>query len=141
MVEDCRAAPGNHIQTLAGRKRYLAGIAADGRARNASHLRAAAERQAVNTLCQGSAADIAKLAMIRLHGELQAPAWRGAARMVLMVHDELVFEVATGRVRELARVVKGVMEGVAPLRVPLPVKLAAGPSWGELSELPREIDC
>lgn len=133
VLEDCRKATGHHIQTLLGRKRYLPDIAAIGK--DATSLRSKAERKAVNTMCQGSAADIAKLAMIRLHALLQTPKWRGHAVMVLMVHDELVFEVAASRASELAAAVRSVMERVVRLHVPMPVKVSVGPSWGEMQEL------
>jgi DNA polymerase I-like protein with 3'-5' exonuclease and polymerase domains len=79
-----------------------------------------------------------KQAMVRIHAELQRPELRHAATLVLMIHDELVFEVRQDRVAQVAELVKHEMEGSWPLRVPTPVKLSVGPSWGQLSEVSLE---
>jgi DNA polymerase-1 len=95
--------------------------------------RAQAERIAINTPIQGSAADLIKLAMIRLHATLaerELP-----ARIVLQVHDELLLEVQQARLERVSEVVGHDMEGVAELRVPLRVELKSGPTWGDLQPL------
>jgi DNA polymerase-1 len=90
-------------------------------------LRAAAERVAQNTPIQGTAADLLKLAMIRF-AEPVVP----GARMVLTVHDELVFEVPEGDAELACARVKERMESVYPLDVPLEVDVGKGKSWGEV---------
>jgi DNA polymerase I-like protein with 3'-5' exonuclease and polymerase domains len=124
------------VRTLAGRTRRLAHILATGR--GSGEAQAQARRQAVNTVCQGSAADLAKAAMAgccaALAGRAGLPP--GAARLVLQIHDEFLFEVRRERVREVAGAVRAAMEGAwGGLEVPLRVRLAAGPNWGEMAEL------
>jgi len=89
------------------------------------NARAFAERTAVNTPLQGTAADLIKLAMIRIHRRLQSK----EAKMLLQVHDELVFEAPPDEVDEVARLVKHEMESVATLEVPLLVEVGVGPNW------------
>ena len=113
---------GEAVRTLFGRQRLLPNI----RSSNGM-LRAAAERIAQNTPIQGTAADLLKLAMIRL----REPAVPGA-RMVLTVHDELVFEVPEGSVPEAMDRVKRAMETVYPLDVPLDVDIGSGVNWGDV---------
>ncbi len=113
------------VTTMFGRRRYLPELnARDGGARSQ------AERIAVNTPIQGSAAELIKLAMVRLHTEFQGSEFD--ARMVLQVHDELVFEVGKQQLDSLYDVIRRKMELVAELRVPLKVDLKAGPNWAEL---------
>ncbi|KAL4428417.1 hypothetical protein ABPG75_002506 [Micractinium tetrahymenae] len=122
-----------YVETLAGRRRYLPNI----NSKN-SGKRAAAERQAKNTVCQGSAADLAKAAMVRIHSRLARELPQGAARLTLQIHDEVLLEVAEGALDTVARLVRDCMEGVAAevaLRVPLRVRLSRGLSWGELQEM------
>jgi DNA polymerase I len=114
---------GEAVRTLFGRQRLLPNI----RSSNGM-LRAAAERVAQNTPIQGTAADLLKLAMIRL-AEPVVP----GARMVLTVHDELVFEVPEALVPEAMKKVKHAMETVFPLDVPLEVDVGSGVNWGDLS--------
>jgi DNA polymerase-1 len=116
------ARKGEAVRTILGRQRLLPDL----RSSNGM-LRAAAERIAQNTPIQGTAADLLKLAMIRL----AEPPVKGA-RMLLTVHDELVFEVPEGDIAEAARVVKEAMESVWSLRVPLEVDVGHGPNWGDL---------
>jgi DNA polymerase theta len=92
-------------------------------------------------VCQGSAADVVKGTMLCLDAALADAGLGGAVRLVLQVHDELLFEVDSAVLPAAARVVRETMEAAAGtwrLSVPLPVKLSAGPSWGELEtyELP-----
>lgn len=116
------------VTTLMGRRRQLPGILS----RNPQE-RGFAERTAINTPLQGSAADVIKLAMVNLHRELGARGLR--ARIILQVHDELILEVPREELGEAARLVRSCMENVMELAVPLRVDLKAGPSWYDLSPL------
>jgi DNA polymerase I len=119
-----------YVTTMYGRRRYLPELnGPDGGAR------AQAERIAVNTPIQGSAADLIKLAMVRLHAALAQGSL--SARIVLQVHDELLLEVQSAGFEEVRHVVSREMEHVAELRVPLRVELKIGPSWGDLQPLGR----
>jgi DNA polymerase-1 len=110
------------VETLFKRRRYIPEI----RDRN-FNLRASGERNAQNSPLQGSAADLIKLAMVRIHRALRE---RGlASRMLLQVHDELVFEVPVGEVELMREVVRREMETVVELRVPLVVDVGVGPNW------------
>ncbi|MEA3230232.1 MAG: DNA polymerase I [Thermodesulfobacteriota bacterium] len=111
-------------QTLLGRIRLLPEI--NSRNRN---VRSFAERTAVNTPIQGSAADLIKLAMIQTENELRRQELNTA--MLLSVHDEIVFEVPPGELEQTEKLVTLVMEGVWDLKVPLKVNLAAGKNWAE----------
>jgi DNA polymerase-1 len=113
-----------YVSTLLGRRRYLPDLDSRNRA-----LRTAAERMATNSVIQGSAADLIKKAMVDLHATLIE---RGsAARMILQVHDELVFEVPDKEVSALESVVRERMEGVLELQVPLVVEVGVGHNWRE----------
>ncbi len=92
-------------------------------------IRAYAERNAINYPIQGSAADLIKVAMVRIHQRLQAEGL--AARMVLQVHDELVFDVPQGELETVRALVKEEMEGAIPLSVPLVVEIGVGANWRE----------
>jgi DNA polymerase-1 len=117
-----------YVATMYGRRRYLPELnGPDGGAR------AQAERIATNTPIQGSAADLIKLAMIRLHATLAER--RLAARIVLQVHDELLLEVQKTSLEAVKELLGHEMESVADLRVPLRVELKSGPSWGDLQPL------
>jgi len=121
VVEQARA--NGFVTTLLGRRRTLADI----RSRN-QHLRAGAERIARNTPIQGTAADIMKVAMVQIQGDLESRALQ--SRMVLTVHDELVFESPPEEQAELQPLVLDRMQTAVPLSVPLPVESAWGPNWG-----------
>ena len=110
------------VETLFGRRRYIPEL----RDRNFS-IRAFGERTATNSPLQGSAADLIKIAMIRIHAALQQAQLR--SKMVLQVHDELVFEIPEGERLVAGALVKREMEGVASLRVPLVVSVGAGKNW------------
>jgi DNA polymerase-1 len=110
------------VETLFGRRRYIPEL----RDRNFS-IRAFGERTATNSPLQGSAADLIKIAMIRIHAALERASLD--AKMVLQVHDELIFEVAAGQRIDVGGLVKREMEGVADLRVPLVVTVGAGKNW------------
>jgi DNA polymerase-1 len=117
------------IETLFGRKRFLPEIdSLDPR------LQRAAERMAVNHPIQGTAADIIKIAMIECDKILKAH--EGEARMVLQVHDELIFEL-TEKELELAGKIKSTMENVIKLEAPLKIDLEIGSNWGELEEFKK----
>jgi DNA polymerase-1 len=112
------------VSTLLGRIRLLPDID------NSNHIvRQAAERTAVNTPIQGSAADLIKLAMIKVDGAIRSKKLESA--MLLSVHDELVFEVPPHELDTVTLVVKEIMEGVWDLKVPLMVNLAVGDNWAE----------
>jgi DNA polymerase-1 len=112
------------VHTMLGRRRYLRDI----RSRNPT-LRNQAERMAMNTPIQGTAADLLKLAMVRVQRDLRASSLH--ARMLLTVHDELVFECPAEEVTELAALVRRAMEGAATLEVPLVVDIGSGETWGQ----------
>jgi len=112
------------VYTMFGRRRRLPDID------NSNHnLRANAERIAQNTPIQGTAADIIKLAMIELHREMKKKGLE--SKLVLQVHDELVFEVPKDELDLLRQLVREKMEGAANLKVPLTVDMAEGKSWAE----------
>jgi len=121
-IEEARKT--RRTSTLLGRIRLLPDISSP----NAS-VRQAAERTAINTPIQGSAADLIKVAMIRIDAALAREGL--AAAMLLTVHDELVFETPPEEVDTLTRLVQGIMEGVWVLRVPLRVNTATGLNWAE----------
>jgi DNA polymerase-1 len=112
------------VTTLFGRKCFVPGIAD----RNPA-MRAFAERAAINAPIQGGAADIIKRAMVRLPDALAAE--KLSARMLLQVHDELIFEVPDGEIEATKAVVKRIMEGAAVLDVPLLVEMGVAESWAE----------
>jgi DNA polymerase-1 len=113
-----------YVLTPFGRRCYIAGIADRNMAR-----RAGAERQAINAPLQGGAADIIKRAMVRLPAALQAAGL--SARLLLTVHDELLFEAPADEADALAALAKSVMESAASLSIPLVVETGRGGSWGE----------
>ena len=110
-----------YVATLMGRRRRIPELRA-----RAWNVRQFGERVAQNTPIQGTAADLIKVAMIRIAGLLGGDP---EVRMVLQVHDELVFEVAEGRVDEVGATVVGVMESAMELKVPLRVDVGTGRSW------------
>jgi len=112
------------VTTLLGRKRPIPELAGSTPA-----LRGFGERSAVNSPIQGSAADIIKLAMLKIHDRLSREAL--TARMLLQVHDELVFEVGSGDVDALKLLIKTEMEGAYPLSVPVRVDVGVGPTWAD----------
>ena len=113
-----------YVTTVLGRRRYLKDI----NSQNAV-VRGAAERNAVNAPIQGSAADIIKLAMIAIQSKLESENWK--AKMLLQVHDELVFDVPKEEVEALQKMVKNEMENAFPLDVPLVVDMGIGTNWLE----------
>jgi DNA polymerase-1 len=125
MVEFARQ--NGYVQTIFGRRRYIPEL----RERNFS-IRAFGERTAANSPIQGSAADLIKIAMIRIASAIRKQNLTG--RMLLQVHDELVFELPGEELSLLEKVVRGEMEGAARLSVPLVVDVGTGKNWLETKE-------
>ncbi|KGD62183.1 DNA polymerase I [Alcanivorax nanhaiticus] len=119
-----QASEQGYVETLFGRRLYLPEI----RSSNGQR-RQAAERTAINAPMQGTAADIIKMAMIKVHDWLDTTDFD--AKMIMQVHDELVFEVAEDQVEDLVKEVKGRMESAAELKVPLIVDAGIGENWEE----------
>jgi DNA polymerase-1 len=114
-----------YTETLAGRRRWFPALSAPN-----VQVRMAAEREAVNMPIQGTAADIIKIAMIRLDRAMQEREL--SSRMLLQVHDELVFEAPREEADELTRLVQDIMPKAMDLIVPLRVDVKTGPNWGAL---------
>jgi DNA polymerase-1 len=119
-----RARRTGHVTTLFGRKRYVPDLNADNR-----NVRAYAERVALNTPIQGSAADLIKRAMLVVDRRLSEERLR--SRLLLQVHDELLFEAPEEEATRLGTLVKAAMEGVAELSVPLVAEVGIGRTWAE----------
>jgi DNA polymerase I len=118
------------VETLLGRKRQIPELNASNPA-----LRGAGERMAINMPIQGTAADIQKIAMIRVDERVRASGLR--ARLLLSVHDELLFETPREEVDALAALVRETMEGALPLSVPLIVDVKVGDDWESMTPLTR----
>jgi len=118
------AARQGYVTTLLGRRRPLPDLQSSNRA-----ARQLAERMAVNTVVQGAAADMIKVAMVRLFRRLRRE--NLPLKMILQVHDELVFEVPRKAARDLAEIVRHEMADALPLDVPVTVDVGAGPNWLE----------
>jgi DNA polymerase-1 len=113
-----------YVQTISGRRRYLKDI----NSANAV-VRGAAERNAVNAPIQGSAADIIKIAMINIHKKLTTENWK--SKMLLQVHDELVFDVHNSELEQIKPMIKYEMENAFMMTVPLDVEVGSGKDWLE----------
>ena len=113
-----------YVETLMGRRRYLPDI----RSANAV-VRGMAERNAINAPIQGSAADIIKLAMIRIYDAFRTTNLH--SKMILQVHDELVFDVLKSEMEQVREIVRREMEGAYPLAIPLTVEMGEGRNWLE----------
>ena len=113
-----------YVQTVLGRRRYLKDI----NSANAM-VRSGAERNAVNAPIQGSAADIIKIAMINIHKKLTSENWK--SKMLLQVHDELVFDVHNSELGKIQPMVKHEMENAFKMDVPLDVEMGTGKNWLE----------
>jgi DNA polymerase I len=113
-----------YVQTILGRRRYLKDI----NSANAV-VRSAAERNAVNAPIQGSAADVIKIAMINIHKKLKEENWK--SKMLLQVHDELVFDVHNDELEKIQPMIKHEMENAFKMAVPLEVELGLGKDWLE----------
>jgi DNA polymerase-1 len=113
-----------YVTTLFGRRRYLPEI------NSSNHMaRNAAERTAINTPIQGTAADLIKVAMIKIHGRLKD--LNLSTKMIMQVHDELVFECPEGELEPASQVIREGMEGAMKSSVPLRVSIAHGRNWNE----------
>ena len=113
-----------YVTTLLNRRRYLPDIQSGNRS-----MRQFAERIAINAPVQGTAADLIKTAMIRIHRRLQKE--NRKTRLILQIHDELVFEVPEKELKPVEILVKEEMEGVMKLTIPLKVEVGVGRNWGE----------
>ncbi|XP_030556308.1 DNA polymerase theta [Drosophila novamexicana] len=124
-----------YVETITGRRRYLDHINS-----GEPQLKNQAERQAINSTIQGSAADIAKSAILRMERNIgryreKLGLAENAVNLVLHLHDELIFEVPADKAKKVAKVLSLTMENCVKLNVPLRVKLKIGRSWGELQEV------
>jgi DNA polymerase-1 len=113
-----------YVTTLFNRRRYLPDINSENH-----RIRSEAERMAINTPIQGTAADLIKKAMINIHERIKRES--SLTKMIMQVHDELVFEVPEKDVQKVKNMVKEEMEGVYPMRVPLKVDIGVGKNWDE----------
>jgi DNA polymerase-1 len=122
-----------YVETILGRRRYMPDL----RAKNYA-LRAAAEREATNAPLQGSAADLMKLAMVRVDRRLGAEGLD--ALMLLQIHDELIFEVARADVSAGARIVKYEMEHALELSVPIEATIKTGATWYDVASFDFDLE-
>jgi DNA polymerase-1 len=122
MIGYCRT--NGYVKTLMGRRRYLPDITSGN-----NTVRAQAERIAINAPMQGSAADIIKVAMVRIHDRIKKEGMR--SKLLLQVHDELVFDAHNDEAQALLAMVKETMEGAMSLDVPLVVDISLGKNWLE----------
>jgi len=116
-----------YAETLFGRRRYLPEINS-----SAVMLKKAAERMAINTPLQGTAADLIKAAMIEIQKTIEES---DEIKMLLQVHDELLFEVKKDKVSEWSAKIKKIMENILKLKVPIIADASAGDNWGELEKI------
>ena len=131
LLEKCRKT--GYVTTILGRRRHIEGI----RPQSTYQQRNQPEREAINMEIQGSAADLIKLAMLHIHRRLRREGWK--SRMLLQIHDELVFEAPPDELKRLAAMVREEMtaprEKELGLKTPLKVDLAAGPNWLDVEEV------
>jgi DNA polymerase-1 len=121
-IEDAKT--NGHVTTLFGRRRFIPELAS-----STASVRSFGERMAVNTPIQGTAADLIKIAMIDIHRRIKEQGL--GSKMILQVHDELVFEVPDGEIDHMKNLVREGMENVITLSVPIRVDMAAGRNWDE----------
>ena len=114
-----------YLETVCGRRRYFPELGSSN-----FHIRQAAERMAVNMPIQGTAADVIKLAMVSIDKRMQEQGMR--SRMILQVHDELIFETPQEEMDALRALVLELMPAALDLVVPLKVELKTGDNWGDL---------
>ena len=114
------------VRTISGRVRPIPEILSSNRT-----VKENGNRMAINTIIQGSAADIIKIAMIRIHGHLRSM----QSRLILQVHDELVFEYPAAEEKKLVALVRNEMENVLALQVPLKISLKKGLNWADMEEI------
>ncbi len=120
-----RAREKGYVQTLLGRRRSIPEINSSNR-----QLREAAERMAINMPVQGTSADIIKVAMIKLYREMEKR--RLKSKMLLQVHDELIFEVPEEEMEEMLKLVPEIMSTAIEISVPLKAEVKTGKNWGEM---------
>ncbi|MBI5470293.1 hypothetical protein HY968_03165 [Candidatus Kaiserbacteria bacterium] len=125
-----------YTETLFGRRRYFPQLKSP-----LPQMRAQAERMAVNAPIQGTQSDIIKLAMVEADAVIKKQGWEGKAKLLLQVHDELVYEVAEKNAEHIAQTIRGVMESVVPREnlsdVPILAEVAIGKHWGDMQKLKR----
>ncbi|MDD5038066.1 MAG: DNA polymerase, partial [Dehalococcoidales bacterium] len=121
-----RARENGYVQTLLGRRRPIAEINSSNR-----QVREAAERMAINMPVQGTSADIIKVAMVNLYREMCNRQLK--SKLLLQVHDELVFEVPEVEIEEMRRLVPQIMSTALKLSIPLRVDIKSGQNWAELT--------
>jgi len=114
------------VTTLMGRRRQTPQINSSNRV-----IRQEAERSAINTPLQGTAADIIKAAMLKVESAMEGAVLSG--KMLLQLHDELLLEAPRTELADTARLVRRVMEGIVRLKVPLTLDLRVGENWGEMN--------
>ena len=124
-----QAAQQGYVETLLGRRRYFPAL--QGKAN--VQVKKREEREAINAPVQGTAAYIMKLAMLKIPPALKAAGLK--AKMLLQVHDELVFEVPKGELKETARIVQEVMANAYPLSIPLSTEARYGTNWGDTNPI------
>ena len=124
-----QAAEIGYVETLLGRKRYFPAL----QSKVNVQLKNREEREAINAPIQGTAADIMKIAMLKIPSTLQAAGLKG--KMLLQVHDELVLECPKKEVEKTAKVVQETMAEAYPRSIPLETEARAGASWGEMTVL------
>lgn len=123
------AASQGYVETLLGRRRYFPGL----KSQTNFNIRSREEREAINAPIQGTAADIMKLAMLRVPAALRSAGLR--SRLLLQVHDELVLECPTGELATTARLVREIMENAYHISIPLSTEARSGVNWGEMTTI------
>ena len=134
-IDKCvsKAEEKGYVETMWGRKRYLPEIYSQ-----VPQARKSAERIAINTPLQGSSADMIKKAMIDIQKMIEADHSEGEAKMLIQVHDELLFEIREEELRSVAKKIRDIMAGAVNLEVPIKVDISEGDNWGELQGLSLE---
>ncbi|HHY14006.1 MAG TPA: DNA polymerase I, partial [Thermoanaerobacterales bacterium] len=120
-----------YVTTIMNRRRYLPDLHNRNR-----HIKSFAERAAINTPIQGSAADIIKVAMNKIYKRLKMEGLR--TKMILQVHDELIFDVPSDELQRVAKLIKKEMEEVYTLKVPLKVDIKKGHNWYKMTDFGGE---
>ncbi len=131
VLEECRTK--GYITTILGRRRFIEGI----RSKSSYKQRNQAEREALNAVLQGSAADLIKQAMLNIHRRLRRESL--SARMLLQIHDELVFEAPEPELERLAGIVAEEMTSAVEVSVPLKVDVAAGKNWLDVEPVEAKV--
>ena len=126
-----KAIKNGYTETLGGKKRYIIELKS-----KKSFIKKAGERMAVNFPVQGSAAEIIDLAMVQIDLEMRKR--KLASKMLLQIHDELLFEVPQEELKQITSIVKDKMENIVKLDVPLVVNIKTGKSWGEMEKLKKD---